>query len=208
MLTENSFREEALIALRNLRVAVVHDWLTAYAGSEKVVEQILSLFPQAELFTLIDRLPSPQRGFLNGRVIHTSFLQGLPFSAQVFRAMPWLFPMAVENFDLSSFDLILSSSHAAAKGVIRGPDQLHICYCHTPMRYAWECQHEYLRQAHLDSGLPSIGARCALHYLRNWDVSSVPRVDHFIANSNFVARRIAKTYSRTAVVIHPPAGDR
>ncbi len=191
--------------LRKLRVAVVHDWLTAYAGSEKVLEQILLLFPQAELFTLVDHLPTAQRAFANGRAIHTSFLQRLPFSAKLFRKLLWLFPLAIESFDLSGFDLILSSSHAVAKGVLTGPDQLHICYCHTPIRYAWDCQHEYLRQTGLDSGLASIYARSALHYLRLWDVRTSFGVDHFVANSNFIARRIHKAYARSATVIHPPA---
>jgi glycosyltransferase involved in cell wall biosynthesis len=192
-------------SLRTLRVAVVHDWLTAYAGSEKVLEQILLLFPQAELFTLVDHLPMAQRAFAKGRVIHTSFLQRLPFSAKLFRKLLWLFPLAIESFDLSGFELIISSSHAVAKGVLTGPDQLHICYCHTPIRYAWDCQHEYLRQMRLDSGLASICARSALHYLRLWDVRTSSGVDHFIANSNFIARRINKAYARSSTVIHPPA---
>jgi len=192
------------LPIAKVRVAVVHDWLTAYAGSEKVLEQILLLFPHAELFTLVDHLPASQRAFVNGRIIHTSFLQRIPLSAKLFRKLLWLFPLAIESFDLSSFDLILSSSHAVAKGVITGPDQLHICYCHSPIRYAWDCQHEYLRQAGLQSGLMSAYARSALHYLRMWDVRTASGVDHFIANSNFIARRIAKAYSRTSTVIHPP----
>lgn len=195
---------DSILSLRKLRVAVVHDWLTAYAGSEKVLEQILLLFPHAEVFTLVDHLPAVQRGFLNSRVTHTSFLQQLPFSAQLFRKLLWLFPLAIESFDLSSFDLILSSSHAVAKGVLTGPDQLHICYCHSPIRYAWDCQHEYLRQSGLDTGIASLCARSALHYLRLWDVRTASGVDHFIANSNFIARRIGKAYSRQATVIHPP----
>jgi glycosyltransferase involved in cell wall biosynthesis len=199
-----AFRDESIVCLRKLRVAIVHDWLTAYAGSEKVLEQILRLFPQAELFTLVDHLPNAQRDFVAGRVIHTSFLQRLPFSAQLFRKLLWLFPLAIESFDLSGFDLILSSSHAVAKGVLTGPDQLHICYCHSPIRYAWDCQHEYLRQAGLDSGLRSVYARLALHYLRLFDVRTASGVDHFVANSHFIARRIEKAYSRKATVIHPP----
>ena len=204
--TGNSVPNDSTNAsLRTLRVAVVHDWLTAYAGSEKVLEQILLLFPQAELFTLVDHLPMAQRAFAKGRVIHTSFLQRLPFSAKLFRKLLWLFPLAIESFDLSGFELIISSSHAVAKGVLTGPDQLHICYCHTPIRYAWDCQHEYLRQMRLDSGLASICARSALHYLRLWDVRTSSGVDHFIANSNFIARRINKAYARSSTVIHPPA---
>ncbi len=200
MLTENSVD----MGLAKLRVAIVHDWLTAYAGSEKVLEQILLLFPQAELFTLVDHLPASQRAFVKGRVIHTSFLQRLPLSAKLFRKLLWLFPLAIESLDLSAFELVLSSSHAVAKGVLTGPDQLHICYCHSPMRYAWDRQHEYLRQAGLDSGFTSAYARSALHYLRMWDVRTASGVDHFVANSNFIARRIGKAYSRTATVIHPP----
>ena len=169
-----------------------------------MLERILPLFPQAELFTLVDHLPKAQRAFVAGKVLHTSFLQQLPFSARLFRKLLWLFPLAMESFDLSSFDLILSSSHAVAKGVLTGPDQLHICYCHSPMRYAWDCQHEYLRQAKLDSGIASLYARYALHYLRLWDVRTASGVDHFLANSNFIARRICKVYSRKATVIHPP----
>jgi glycosyltransferase involved in cell wall biosynthesis len=204
-LTENSAATEAILGLRQLRVAVVHDWLTAYAGSEKVLEQILLLFPQAELFTLVDHLPTAERTFVDNRTIHTSLLQKIPFSAQVFRKLLWLFPLAIESFDLSLFDLILSSSHAVAKGVLSGPDQLHICYCHTPIRYAWDCQHEYLRQGGLDAGIRSIYARVVLHYLRIWDMRTASGVDHFIANSSFVARRIGKVYSRKSTVIHPPA---
>jgi glycosyltransferase involved in cell wall biosynthesis len=190
--------------LRGLRVAVVHEWLTAYAGSERVLEQILLLFPHAELFTLVNHLPVNQRFFADDRTVHTSFLQDIPFSERLFRKLLWLLPAAIESFDLSAFDLVISSSHAVAKGVLTGPDQLHICYCHSPMRYAWDQQHEYLRQAGLYSGLRSLYARAALHYLRLWDVRTVAGVDHFIANSTFVARRIAKVYARTATVIHPP----
>ena len=190
--------------MATLRVAVVHDWLTAYAGSEKVLEQILLLFPQAELFTLVDHLPVKDRFFLGGRTVHTSFLQKIPLSAKLFRKLLWLFPIAIESFDLSSFDLIISSSHAVAKGVITGPDQLHVCYCHSPIRYAWDCQHEYLRQSGHDSGLSGIYARSALHYLRLWDVRTASGVNHFVANSNFIARRIGKAYGRPAKVIHPP----
>lgn len=185
-------------------MAVVHDWLTAYAGSEKVLEQILLLFPQAELFTLVDHLPKSHRSFLSGRAIHTSFLQDLPFSAHLFRPLLWLLPVAIESLDLSGFDLVISSSHAVAKGVLTGPDQLHICYCHSPIRYAWDCQHEYLRQRGCYSGLGAIYARWTLHRIRIWDARTPAGVNHFIANSNFIARRIAKVYARSAVVIHPP----
>lgn len=197
-------RASGHVTLGDLRVAIVHDWLTGYAGSERVLEQILLLFPQAELFSLVDHVPPTERRFLQGRPVNTSFLQGVPFSAQLFRKLLWLFPAAIESFDLSQFELVISSSHAVAKGVITGPDQLHVCYCHSPIRYAWDRQHEYLRQAGLEKGILSIYARAALHYLRLWDVRTAAGVNHFVANSSFIARRIAKVYAREAAVIHPP----
>lgn len=188
----------------NLRIAIVHEWMTTVAGSEKVLQQMLLLYPNADLFVLVDHLPAKDRGFLEGRTIHTSFLQHIPFSAFLFRKLLWILPSAIESFDLSGYDLILSSSHAVAKGVITGPDQLHICYCHSPIRYAWDCQHQYLRQAGLSRGLASLYARATLHYLRLWDVRTAHGVDHFVANSNFVSRRIKKVYQRESRVIHPP----
>ena len=191
-------------SLTGVRVAIVHEWLTSFAGSERVVQQMLQIFPDADLFALVDHLPVQDRGFLNGKTVHTSFLQRLPFSAKLFRKFLWILPSAIESFDLSSYDIILSSSHAVAKGVLTGPDQLHICYCHSPIRYAWDLQHEYLRQAGLHRGLMSIYARATLHYLRLWDVRTAHGVDHFIANSSFIARRIKKVYRRESTVIYPP----
>jgi glycosyltransferase involved in cell wall biosynthesis len=191
-------------SLRNLRVAIVHDWLTTFSGSEKVVEQMLALFPKADLFSLVDHLPSGDRGFLGGRKVKTSFLQTIPFSAKLFRKLLWLLPFAIESFDLSDYDLILSSSHAVAKGVLTGPDQLHVCYCHSPIRYAWDLQHDYLRQAGLTHGLMAIYARATLHYLRLWDLRTSHGVDHFLANSSFIGRRIQKVYRRDSVVLFPP----
>jgi len=186
------------------RIAIVHEWLTTVAGSEKVLQQMLLLFPNADLFVLVDHLPAKDRQFLRGRTVHTSFLQNIPFSAQLFRKLLWILPSAVESLDLSEYDIVLSSSHAVAKGVITGPDQLHICYCHSPIRYAWDCQHQYLRQAGLHKGVLSLYARATLHYLRLWDVRTANGVDQFVANSNFVARRIKKVYQRPSRVIHPP----
>ncbi len=191
-------------SVRGLRIAIVHEWMTTVAGSEKVLQQMLLLFPNADLFVLVDHLPAKDRKFLDGRTIRTSFLQRMPFSAYLFRKLLWMLPSAIESFDLSEYDLVLSSSHAVAKGVITGPDQLHICYCHSPIRYAWDCQHQYLRQAGLYRGLGSLYARATLHYLRLWDVRTAHGVDHFIANSHFVGRRIKKVYQRESQVIHPP----
>lgn len=185
------------------RVAVVHEWLSTIAGSERVVEQILRVLPDADLFTLVDVLPERERGFL-GRTPRTSFIQRIPFAARHFRALLPLLPLAIEQFDLSSYDIVISSSHAFAKGILTGPDQLHVCYCHTPMRYAWELQHQYLREAGLHRGIGSWVVRVILHYLRLWDTRTAHGVDCFVANSRFVAARIRKTYGRDAVVIHPP----
>jgi glycosyltransferase involved in cell wall biosynthesis len=190
--------------MQGLRVAVVHDWLYVYGGAERVLENILECFPQAELYSLIDFLPQKYRHALKHKNVHTSFIQKLPLAATKHRNYLPLMPLAVEQFDLSSYDLILSSSYAVAKGVITGPDQLHVCYCHSPIRYAWDLQHQYLRESNLERGVKSWLARYVLHRLRLWDTRTANGVDAFIANSQFVARRIRKVYRREATVIHPP----
>ncbi len=186
------------------KIAVVHEWLTSHAGSEKVVEQILQLYPNADLYSLVDFLPESLRWFIQHKPVTTSFIQKLPFARQHFRSYLPLMPLAIEQFDLAAYDLIISSHHAVAKGILTRPDQLHISYVHTPLRYGWELQHQYLRQAELTSGLKSALTRTILHYLRLWDVASANRVDRYLANSRYVARRIEKTYRRTAEVIYPP----
>ncbi len=190
--------------LSHVKVAVVHEWLDTYSGSERVVEQILHCFPQAAVFAVVDFMPAVQRRFLRGRSVTTSFIQRLPFARRYFRSYLGLMPFAVEQFDLANYDLVISSSHAVAKGVITGPDQLHISYVHSPMRYAWDLQHQYLRQANLGRGLKSIYARWLLSRLRQWDVRTAPGVDIFVANSAYIARRIRKAYWRDSDVIHPP----
>lgn len=187
-----------------MRVAVVHEWLVTHAGSEKVVEQILKLFPDADLFSLVDFLSTEQRSFIQHKPVTTSFIQRLPLARKHFRQYLMLMPFAIEQFDLSDYDLIISSSHAVAKGVITRPDQLHISYIHTPMRYAWEFQHQYLQQSRLGWGLKGMIARLTLHYLRLWDLASANRADVLVANSHYIARRIQKTYRRSANVIYPP----
>ena len=187
------------------RIALVHEWFDHFYGSERVAAEILACFPSADIFTLVDIMNGEERRFLDGKTIHTSFIQRLPFgSSPRFRHYLPLFPLAIEQFDLSGYDLVLSSSHAVAKGVLTGPDQLHIAYVHTPMRYAWELQHEYLRQSGLNHGLKGMLARYMMHRLRLWDLRTVNGVDRFIANSAYVARRIDKTYRRDSTVIHPP----
>ncbi|NLP61622.1 glycosyltransferase family 4 protein [Paraburkholderia sacchari] len=186
------------------RVALVHDWFTAYAGSEKVVEQILQVFPHADLYSVVDFFPESQRSALGGKHATTSFIQHLPRARRAFRNYLPLMPLAIEQFDLSSYDLVISSSHAVAKGVLTGPDQVHVSYVHSPIRYAWDLQHQYLSEAGLERGIKSWIARALLHYMRIWDQRTANGVDAFIANSAFVGRRIRKAYGSEAVVVYPP----
>lgn len=187
------------------RVAIVHEWLVNYAGSERVVEQLLQVFEDAELFAVVDFLSDEERRqFLGGRRAHTTFIQRLPKARTSFRNYLPLMPLAVEQHDLSGFDIVISSSHAVAKGVITGPDQLHVSYVHSPIRYAWDLQHQYLQESNLTHGARSWVAKAILHYMRLWDERTAHGVDQFVANSAFIARRIDKVYRRTARVIHPP----
>jgi glycosyltransferase involved in cell wall biosynthesis len=186
------------------RVAVVHDWLVTHAGAEKVLAEILAVFPSADVFSLVDFVPQAQRAFLAGKVVRTSFIQQLPWARRKYRSYLPLMPLAVEQLDVSAYDLVISSSHAVAKGVLTGPDQLHVCYCHTPIRYAWDLQHQYLKEAGLDKGIKAWMARYLLHKIRLWDVRTANGVDCFVANSNFIRRRIHKVYGRDAKVIYPP----
>jgi len=187
-----------------MRVALVHDWFTVYAGAERVVEQILRVLPQADVYALVDFLEGEARGFLQGKSVRVSFIQGLPKARQHYRAYLPLMPLAIEQFDLRGYDLVISSSHAVAKGIITGPDQLHICMCYSPMRYAWDLQHQYLKESGLERGVKSWLARLLLHYLRLWDSRTANGVDVFIAISRYIARRILKVYRRQAEVIYPP----
>lgn len=185
-------------------VALVHDWLPVYAGAERVLEQMIRVMPDAELYSLIDFVPENQRAFLRGKTVHTSFIQRLPFAESKYRYYLPLAPLAIEQFDLQDYDLVLSSSYAVAKGVLTRSDQLHVSYVHSPIRYAWDLQFQYLQQRGLQWGLRSVLARLILHYMRLFDATSADRVDVFAANSKHVARRIWKTYRRRARVIYPP----
>jgi glycosyltransferase involved in cell wall biosynthesis len=187
-----------------LRIAIVHDWLTVYAGAERVLEQMLLCYPQADLYSVVDFLPQSERGFLQEKSVQTTFIQKLPFAKTKYRAYLPLMPLAVEQLDLSSYDVIISSSHAVAKGVLTGPDQLHICMCYSPIRYAWDLQHQYLQESGLSTGIKGWLAKYLLHKLRIWDLRTSNGVNQFIAISNFVARRIMKVYRRESVVIYPP----
>jgi glycosyltransferase involved in cell wall biosynthesis len=188
----------------HLRVAIVHDWLYTIGGAERVLSAILRCFPDATLYALFDTLGEHERAAIGHSDTQTSFLQSMPGIPRWHRFYLPLMPLAVEQFDLSGYDLIISSSYAVAKGVLTGPDQLHLSYVHTPMRYAWDLQHQYLREAGLDKGVRSWIARLILHRMRMWDSRTAHGVDGWIANSHFVARRIQKFYGQKAVVIPPP----
>lgn len=189
---------------RDLRVAVVQDWFPTYGGAERVTEQILKVLPQADVFGLVDALPEDQRAFLQGKRVTTSFIQRLPLARTKYRYYLPLMPLAIEQFDFGAYDLVVSSSNAFAKGVITGPDQVHISYVHSPMRFAWDLQHQYLRQTGLDRGPASWFVRWQLQKLRQWDSRTVDSVDVLLANSEFVRRRIWKVYRRAASVLFPP----
>jgi len=133
-----------------MKIAIVHDWLVTYAGAERVLEQMLNCYPSADLYAVVDHLDKDKRGFIQGKAVTTSFIQKLPFSRTKYRNYLPLMPLAIEQFNLSAYDLIISSSHAVAKGVLTGPDQLHICMCYSPIRYAWDLQHQYLEETGLN----------------------------------------------------------
>ena len=190
--------------MRSLRIAIIHEWLVTYAGSERALEQILLIYPDADLFCVVDFLDNHERGFISGKKINTTFIQYLPKARSKYRSYLPLMPLAIEQFDLSSYDLVISSSHAVAKGVLTGPDQLHISYVYSPIRYAWDLQHQYLKEAGLNRGMKGWLAKWVLHKIRLWDSRTANSVDSFIAISHFIARRITKVYRRESTVIYPP----
>ncbi|MDJ0581517.1 glycosyltransferase [Crocosphaera sp.] len=188
-----------------IKYALVHEWLTpkATGGSELVVKEILKHI-KADVHALIDFESSNPESYLYGCTIGHTFLQNFPFARNGVQKYLPLLPLAMEQLDLREYDVILSSSHAVAKGVLSSPQQLHICYCHTPMRYAWDLTFDYLNHSRVGKGIPGIFTRYLLHRLRQWDVISANRVDYFIANSHHTARRIWRCYRREAKVIYPP----
>ncbi|MGM4991882.1 glycosyltransferase [Tardiphaga sp. 841_E9_N1_2] len=187
-----------------MRVAVVHDWLYTLGGAEQVLREILQCYPEADVFTLFDVLTPEDRAKIGFKKARTSFLQKMPFIRKRHRSYLPLMPIAIEQFDLSGYDLVISSSYAVAKGVITGPNQLHVSYVHSPMRYAWDLQHAYLNESGYTAGIKSALARALLHRIRIWDVRTAHGPDAMLANSNFVAKRIKKVYGRDAKVIYPP----
>lgn len=189
---------------KDLNVGIVADWLVTYAGSEKVIKEFIELYPNASLYSVVDYLSENDRQLFNGKRATTTFIQNMPFAKKKYQKYLPLMPLAIEQLDVSKHDIILSSSHAVSKGVLTGPDQLHISYIHSPIRYAWDLQHQYLKEAGMDSGVKGLLAKWLLHKIRVWDYRTSNGVDHFIANSKFIARRIKKVYGREADVIYPP----
>ncbi|WP_428330050.1 glycosyltransferase family 4 protein [Mucilaginibacter sp.] len=186
-----------------MKVALIQDWLTVIGGSEYVFKEIASLYPDADIYTLVARDETIKTLGLSGHKVTTSFIQNLPFAKTKYRNYLPLFPLAIEQFDLSSYDLIISSSHAVAKGVLTHSGQVHVCYCHSPMRYAWDLYHQYIKESGLNKGIKGFIAKVVLHCIRQWDFISANRVDHFIANSNYIGKRIKKVYNRDSVTIYP-----
>jgi glycosyltransferase involved in cell wall biosynthesis len=185
-----------------MKIAIVHDWLVTNAGAEKVLRAILDIYPQSNIFSLVDFLSDKDRkSVLNGKFAKTTFIQKLPFSKKQFRNYLPLFPKAIETIDLSSYDLVISSSWAVSKGVKTTDKQLHICYCHTPIRYAWDLYDEYTSSLKQPK---KFLVEQTLKYIQKWDIKTLDRVDYFIANSQFVKNRIFKTYNQDSVVVYPP----
>lgn len=189
----------------NAKIAIVHDWITEYSGAEKVLEQMLNVFPDADLYSTIDFLPENLRWCIKHKKVNTTFIQKLPFAKKIYRNYFPLMPFAIEQLDLSGYDIIISSNYAVAKGVLTHSEQLHVCYCHSPVRYAWDLYHQYMREANLKIRTPKgLLAKLSLHYLRLWDVATANKVDYFVANSNFIGKRIRRVYHRFSKTIYPP----
>lgn len=183
-----------------MRTVLVHDWMVGLGGGEKVLRALHEMYP-VPIYTLIHNPKALQGTYFEKKEIHSSFIQKLPFAKKLYRNYLPFFPLAIEQFNLGDYNLILSNSHAVAKGVLTTPSQMHICYCNTPMRYAWDLYHFHLEQL---KGIKKSLARVLLHKLRHWDLHSQQRVDHFIGNSKCVVKRIKKVYGRDAVAIYPP----
>lgn len=186
-----------------MKVAIVQEWLVTVGGSDKVVKAILDVFPDADIYTLVAKKEVCDELGIPWEKVHTSFIQKMPLGTKKHRAYLPLFPFAIEQFDLRGYDVVISSSHCVAKGILTKADQLHICYCHSPIRYCWDMYNEYLEESHLDKGFKSWLVRLMLHPIRQFDAIAGSRVDYYISNSDYVGLRIRKTYRRKATTIHP-----
>lgn len=186
-----------------MRIAIVHDWFNDIGGAEKVVREILQCYPEADVFSLIDFYDKKKREkYLFGKKVKTSFIQRVPFAKKFYRFLFPLFPLAIERLDLSAYDLVISSSSSVAKGIRKSKSQLHICYCHSPVRYAWDLRQDYLSV--MKNPISKFIFNYFLNRLQKWDLHSNTRVDFFIANSKNVQKRIHNNYNREAIVIYPP----
>lgn len=190
--------------MKNKKIAIIHDWLLVSGGAEVVLKHLLDLFPDADIYTIIDALPKSKRGFLKGHKIYTSALNRYRFFAKRHKYFIPIMPYLIEQFDLSQYDIIISSSHFVAKGVITHPHQLHISYIYSPIRYAWDSYYEYNKIGALGKGIKNFVMKYWLHKLRIWDATSALRPDYLIADSKFIAKRIQKTWRRESTIIYPP----
>lgn len=182
------------------RVALIHYWLVGMRGGERVLERLIHLFPDADIFTHV-HVPDALSATIRGRPVRTSFIQKLPAAARLYQSYLPLMPMALEGLDLRGYDLVISSEAGPAKGVIAAPDALHLCYCHSPMRYLWDQYHVYRANA---GAVQRLMMPLLFHGLRQWDVTSAARVDAIVANSDFIRRRVRRAWGREACVVHPP----
>lgn len=188
-----------------MKVAIVHEWLTVIAGSESCFKEFVEIYPDADIFVLVSDEKSVKKLNINPKRINNSFIQKFPKAKTKWKTYLPFFPFAVEQFDLSEYDLIISSSHAVAKGVITNANQIHICYIYSPIRYAWDLYHQYLREANLTKGIKGFFAKIVLHYIRRWDLGTANRVDEFIPISKYIEKRVWRTYRRESYkVIYPP----
>ncbi|MGB0405530.1 MAG: glycosyltransferase, partial [Fusobacterium sp.] len=186
-----------------MRVAFIHDWFTVNGGAEKVAKSILEALGECEIYCLIDFFNTKDRDvILKGKNTHTSFLQYFPFAKKMYRNYLPFFPRAIESFDLSEYDIIISSSFSVAKSVKVKPNQIHVSYCHSPMRYIWDMKEQYVND--IKSPLKRIIVNKVFDSLRSWDKKTADGVTHFIANSNFIQQRIQNSYERNSTVLYPP----
>ena len=192
------------LSLRDAKIALVHEWLVVPAGSEQVLREMRLVFPQADVFCLVDGLSDADRAALGVGHPRTSFLQWIPGVTRHYRALLPLMPLAIASLDLRAYDVVISNSHAVAKGARARPDALHLCHCCSPMRYAWDLREQYLHEAGMDRGVVGWLARTVLERLRRWDLRASNGVSAFVAISAFIADRIARAYGRPSTVIYPP----
>jgi glycosyltransferase involved in cell wall biosynthesis len=201
---ENEVQQCAIESVRNVRIALVHEWLVVPAGSEQVLQQLIALYPHADVFCLVDNLADADRLRLGVGHPRTSFLQRIPGVQNFYRWLLPIMPNAIESLDLSAYDLVISNSHAVAKGARKRPGALHICHCCSPMRYAWDLREQYLEEAGLNHGVRGWLARKMLDRLKRWDTATSSGVDEFVSNSSFIGDRIRRAYGRSSTPIYSP----